>query len=111
MNLLNVVWELRNTTVNFECEIFMEIEITHAFRILDGLLNVYQSFAVEQVSSMLHSARPTVELVAITLILCCFEMFWKVGKDVRTHDMCENSDHYRIWLLGQPSGSILILIL
>ena len=52
-----------------------------------------------QVSSMIHSARPTVSPVAnIVFALFCFARFWKVGTDRRTVDMCKNNYHYRPWL-------------
>ena len=52
-----------------------------------------------QVSSMIHSARPTVSPVAnIVFALFCFARFWKVGTDGRTDDICKNNDPYRPWL-------------
>ena len=52
------------------------------------------------VSSMIHSARPTVPPVAITIFNWTF-LFCAILRrrtDVRTDDMYENSDHYRPWL-------------
>ena len=50
-----------------------------------------------QVSSMIHSARPTVSPVVSIVFasnLFCFARFWKVGTD----NMYENNYHYRPWL-------------
>ena len=44
---------------------------------------------IRQVSSMIHSARPTVSTV---VNIVCFARFPKVGTDVRTDNMCENND-------------------
>ena len=33
-----------------------------------------------------------------SLEICYFVLFWKVGTDIWTDDMCENNDHYRPWL-------------
>ena len=50
------------------------------------------------VSSMIHSARPTVPTVMITLfsLELCF-VLWDFEK-WRTDNMCKKSDHYRPWL-------------
>ena len=59
--------------------------------------NIYKTC----VPSMIHSARPTVLPVAITILawkLFCFARFWKVGTDGRTDNTCENCDHHRPWL-------------
>ena len=53
-----------------------------------------------QVSTMIHSARPTVSPVA-TIVFCCFVLLdlKSTGRtDVRTDNMCGNSDHYRTCL-------------
>ena len=54
-----------------------------------------------QVSSMIHSARPTISPVAnivFALTLFCFEKWGRT--DGRTDDMCKNNDHYqqRLWV-------------
>ena len=49
---------------------------------------------------MIHSTRPTVQPIAITIVAWkIFCEIWKSG-DGRTDNTCENSDHYR------PLGSI-----
>ena len=53
-----------------------------------------------KVSLMIHSARPTVPPVAITIFtykMFCSASFWKVGTDGRRYvrTMSENSDHYQ----------------
>ena len=51
---------------------------------------------------MIHSARPTVSLVAnIVLAWICFVLMY-----VRTDDMIKNNDHYRMWLWVDLEGSI-----
>ena len=49
-----------------------------------------------QVSSMIHSARPTVANIVFALF--CFARFWNVETDMRTDDMCKNNDPYWPWL-------------
>ena len=65
-----------------------------------------------QVSSMIHSAKPTVSLVvniALAWNLFRFAKFWKVGTD----DVCMYGQHVqKQWSLsavtmGRPSGSII----
>ena len=52
-----------------------------------------------QVSSMIHSARPTVSPVANIVCAWNFVLFWKVGTDERTNGRhVHNNDHYRPWL-------------
>ena len=55
---------------------------------------------IEQVSSMIHSARPTVPPVAniaFTWNLFCFEKWGRMDLQ-QTYNMCENNDHNRPWL-------------
>ena len=81
-----LTWKLNNVTVK---NIIVELQKTR------------------QVSSMIHSAIPTVSPVVNIVFagnLFCFARFWKMGKNIRTDNMCENNDHYR------PSGSIIIII-
>ena len=77
-----------------------------------------------QVSTMIHSARPTVSGVAnivFTWNLFCLEKWGRT--DLQTDDMCENNDHYRPWvrvglvdqllavLWFSPRGSLLTHVL
>ena len=62
--------------------------------------NFRKTKQTRQVSSMIHSARPTVSPVAniIVFALICF-VCEKWGRtDGRTDDMRKNNDHYRPWL-------------
>ena len=54
-----------------------------------------------QVSSMIHSARPTISSVVsivFTWNLFCFARFWKVRTYGQSDNMFESNDHYRPWL-------------
>ena len=49
-------------------------------------------------SSMIPSAKPTVQPATITILTWNLIWFWKVRTDGFTQTTCENSDHYRPWL-------------
>ena len=69
---------------------FKYAKCTRNFLFLKGQ-EVHNLELLEWVPSMIHSARPTVPPVAITMLT------WKLFCFVRT-DTCENIDHYRPWL-------------
>ena len=66
-----------------------------------------------QVSSMIHSARPT-DPPAVNIVfawnLFCFARFWEVETYLRTDNMCKNNDHYRPWLwVGRVDQKIKLI--
>ena len=67
----------------------------------------------DKVSSMIHSARPTVSPVAI-IISCCFVLLDFKSGDRWTDNMCENNDPYRTWLwvgrVDQLKGLEIIVV-
>ena len=67
----------------------------HQGQVTLSLHKIISKVGTRKVSSMIHSARPTVSPVVNIVFawkLFCFE------KRGRTDDMCKNNDHYRPWL-------------
>ena len=63
----------------------------------------------KQVSSMIHSARPTVSIVSVNIVFAWIFVLLYFENSGRT-DMCENNYHYYV-TMGWPRGSILSIFL